>query len=73
MMASRKRKGFFALDVDQFERAADLGPEPAAAYLALMAGTDQSNTVSAWGINAIATHTGLTRMSSWAASRVRRW
>ena len=60
-MASRKRKGFFALDVDQFERAADLGLESAAAYLALMAGTDQSNTVSAWGINAIATHTGLTR------------
>ena len=60
-MAGKKRKGFFALDVDQFERAADLGLEPAAAYLALMAGTDQSNTVSAWGINAIATHTGLTR------------
>ncbi|GEM_PF-2377783 len=58
-MASRKRKGFFALDVDQFERAADLGLEPATAYLALMAGTDQSNTVSAWGINAIVTHTFL--------------
>ncbi len=60
-MAGKKRKGFFALDVDQFERAADLGLEPATAYLALMAGTDQSNTVSAWGINAIVTHTGLTR------------
>ena len=60
-MASKKRRGFFAVDVDQFERAVNLGLEPAAAYLALMAGTDQSNTVSAWGINAIATHTGLTR------------
>ncbi len=58
-MAGKKRKGFFALDVDQFERAVDLGLEPAAAYLALMAGTDQSNTVSAWGANAIATHNGI--------------
>ena len=61
MMAGKKRKGFFALDIGQYERAAEIGLEPAVTYLALMAGTDQSNTVSAWGINAIVTHAGLTR------------
>jgi hypothetical protein len=29
MMANKKRKGFFALDVDQFERAAKIGLNPA--------------------------------------------
>jgi hypothetical protein len=54
-------KGFFALDVDRFEQAGSLGLEPAAAYLALMAGTDESNTASSWGINAVSATTGLTR------------
>ena len=47
--------------MDQFERAGGLGLEPAAAYLALMAGTDATNTTSSWGINAISENTGLTR------------
>ena len=57
----RKARGFFALDQDQFKRAAKLGLEPAAAYLALMAGTDESNALSAWGMHAVSTYTGLTR------------
>ena len=59
--AKKKRKGFFALDMDQFERAGELGLEPAVAYLALMAGTDASNTASSWGIKAVSDTTGLTR------------
>lgn len=57
----KKRKGFFAIDMEQFERAGKLGLVPAAAYLALMAGTEESNTVSSWGIHAISENTGLTR------------
>jgi hypothetical protein len=47
--------------MQQFERAGKLGLIPAAAYLALMAGTEESNTVSSWGIHAISENTGLTR------------
>ena len=47
--------------MDRFEQAGKLGLEPAAAYLALMAGTDESNSSSSWGINAISENTGLTR------------
>lgn len=57
----KKRRGFFAIDMEQFERAGKLGLVPAAAYLALMAGTEESNTVSSWGIHAISENTGLTR------------
>lgn len=57
----KKRKGFFAIDVDRFERAGNLGLMPAAAYLALMAGTEESNTLSSWGIHAISENAGLTR------------
>jgi hypothetical protein len=57
----KKRKGFFAIDMDCFERAGKLGLVPAAAYLALLAGTEKSNTVSSWGIHAISESTGLTR------------
>lgn len=60
-LRKKKRKGFFALDIDRFEQAGKLGLEPAAAYLALMAGTDESNAASSWGINAVSENTGLTR------------
>ena len=42
----KKRKGFFAIDMDRFEQARKLGLEPATAYLALMAGTDESHRTS---------------------------
>lgn len=57
----KKRKGFFALDMDRFEQAGRLGLEPVAAYLALMAGTNESNVSCSWGIQAIQGATGLTR------------
>jgi DNA-binding MarR family transcriptional regulator len=57
----KKRRGFFALDTHQFVRAGQVGLEPGAAYLALTAGTDESNTRSAWGLNAVANYTGMSR------------
>lgn len=59
----KKSKGFFALDVDQFFRinSLNLGIEEAATYLALMKGTDETNTVSRGGINSIMEYTGLSR------------
>ena len=56
-------KGFFAVDIVQFEkvRSRNLGILEAATYLTLLAGTDQSNTLSSWGINAIRNQTGFTR------------
>jgi hypothetical protein len=59
--APKKGNGFFAADINQFKRAVEIGLEPAVAYLALMAGTEQTNTISYWGINAITESTGLTR------------
>jgi hypothetical protein len=38
--APKKSGGFFAVDINQFKRAAVIGLEPAVAYLALMAGTE---------------------------------
>lgn len=59
----RKGKGFFALDVNQFERirGMNLGLEEAATYLSLLKSTDQSNTISSGGINSVTEYTGLTR------------
>lgn len=59
----KKSKGFFALDVDQFFKIQDkgLGIEEAATYLALMKGTDQTNTISRGGVNSVMEYTGLTR------------
>lgn len=63
MTEEKKSKGFFALDVDQFFNIQDkgLGIEEAAAYLALMKGTDQTNTISRGGVNSVTEYTGLTR------------
>ena len=44
----KKRRGFFASDMDQFEQAGKLGLVPAAAYLALMAGTESIRDVIAF-------------------------
>ena len=56
-------RGFFAVDVNQFEkiRNSELGIEEAATYLTLLAGSDQSNTLSTWGIQGIRKCTGFTR------------
>lgn len=63
MTDEKKGKGFFALDVDQFFKIQDkgLGIEEAATYLALMKGTDQSNTISRGGVNSVMEYTGLAR------------
>ena len=63
MTDKKKSKGFFALDVDQFFEIQDkgLGVEEAATYLALMKGTDQTNTISRGGVNSVMEYTGLTR------------
>ena len=57
------RARFFALDVDQFFKIQDkgLGIEEAATYLALMKGTDQTNTISRGGVNSVMRYTGLSR------------
>lgn len=63
MTQEKKGKGFFALDVDQFFKIQDkgLGIEEAATYLALMKGTDQTNTISRGGVNSVMEYTGLSR------------
>lgn len=63
MTDEKKGKGFFTLDVDQFFKIQDrgLGIEEAATYLALMKGTDQTNTISRGGVNSVMKYTGLTR------------
>lgn len=63
MTDDKKGKGFFALDVDQFFKIQDkgLGIEEAATYLALMKGTDQTNTISRGGVNSVMEYTGLAR------------
>ena len=52
MAKKAKSKGFFALDVHQFERIRQtgLGVEEAATYLSLLKSTDQSNVVSSGGV-----------------------
>lgn len=59
----RTKNGFFSVDLDQALRIGELnlGIEELAAYLALACGTNESNRVSCWGINAICEHTGLSR------------
>lgn len=63
MTDEKKSKGFFALDVDQFFKIQDkgFGIEEAATYLALMKGTDQTNTISRGGVNSVMEYTGLAR------------
>ncbi len=63
MTVKSKSKGFFALDVHQFEliKNYNLGVEEAATYFCLLAGTDQSNVTSSWGINSVVSCAGLTR------------
>lgn len=61
--AHKKARGFFALDVNQFQRigALNLGLEEAATYLCLLKSTDQGNVTSSGGINSVSTYTGMTR------------
>lgn len=61
--SEKKAKGFFALDLDQFLQIGrvNLGIEEAATYLALMKGTDESNSISRGGIHSIMEYTGLSR------------
>ena len=69
--AKNKRRGFFALDVHQFDQINqnDLGLEEAATYLCLLAGTDQSNIASSWGVNSVMEHAGLSRAEAKKAIR----
>ena len=63
MAKKAKSKGFFTLDVHQFERIRqnNLGVEEAATYLSLLKSTDQSNVVSVGGVNSVQRYSGLTR------------
>jgi hypothetical protein len=58
-----KSKGFFALDINQFERVQQkgFGVEEAATYLSLLKSTNQGNVVSSGGINSVMGYSGLTR------------
>ena len=59
-------KGFFALDVRQFERICQCGSgvEEAATCLSLLESTDQSNVVSSGGVRSV--------MASWTNGACRR-
>ena len=63
MAKKAKSKGFFALDVHQFERIhqSGLGVEEAATYLSLLKSTDQSNVVSSGGVRSVMDYSGLSR------------
>ena len=63
MAKKAKSKGFFALDVHQFERIHqnNLGVEEAATYLSLLKSTDQSNVVSSGGVRSVMEYSGLSR------------
>ena len=63
MAKKAKSKGFFALDVHQFERIRHngLGVEEAATYLSLLKSTDQSNVVSSGGVRSVMDYSGLSR------------
>ena len=63
MAKKAKSKGFFALDIHQFERIqkSGLGVEEAATYLSLLKSTDQSNVVSSGGVRSVMDYSGLTR------------
>lgn len=63
MAAKQKSKGFFALDVRQFERIRQKGldVEEAATYLSLMKSTDHNNVVSSGGVRSIMDYSGLSR------------
>lgn len=63
MAKKAKSKGFFALDVHQFERIRQngLGVEEAATYLSLLKSTDQSNVVSSGGVRSVMDYSGLSR------------
>lgn len=63
MAKTPKSKGFFALDVRQFEsvRTKRLGVEEAATYLCLLKSTDQSNVTSSGGVRSVMDYSGLTR------------
>lgn len=63
MAKKAKSKGFFALDVHQFERIRqnNLGVEEAATYLSLLKSTDQSNVVSSGGVRSVMEYSGLSR------------
>ena len=56
-------KGFFALDVHQFQKIQqyDLGIEEAATYLCLLKSTDQSNVTSIGGVHSVMEYSGLSR------------
>ena len=71
MAKKAKSKGFFALDVHQFERIRQngLGVEEAATYLSLLKSTDQSNVVSVGGVNSVQRYSGLTRAEAKKAMR----
>jgi hypothetical protein len=73
MAEVKKGKGFFALDVDQFfqVQAKGFGIEEAATYLALMKGTDQTNTVSRGGVHSIMEYTGLARSEGMSRSMLK--
>lgn len=65
----KKRHGFFKVDLDQFLEIPrrGLGLEEAAAYLALLVGTDKTNSVTAYGINSVRNYTGLSRGDAYQA------
>jgi len=63
MAKKAKSKGFFALDIHQFERIRQngLGVEEAATYLSLLKSTDQGNVTSSGGVRSVMDYSGLSR------------
>lgn len=58
-MATKRQSGFFAIDQRSFHEVVRLGPNAAAAYLVLSAGTGADNMTTRWSTNAVQKYAGL--------------
>ena len=63
----RQGGNFFAVNQQTWGRVCDLGLNPAVAYLVLARGSDAANRFTNWSINAVETHTGISRGRAKAA------
>ena len=54
-----KSNGFFALGPTEWEKACELGLNPAVAFLVLARGTGRDNVTTRWSAEAVQTHTGM--------------
>jgi len=68
MTTTNKGKGFFAVELNQFYQAADLGMAEACLYLIYCCGSGKSNDTTSWSVNALTTYTKISTRKGKAAS-----